>query len=125
MLKPPRLQNKDSASALRKSLLASVYLHTLMISRQPKNGKTQPKTAIAKPSTNGTADGTGRHGRNPRRGRNAGRPKSKTADELDMEMTDYFDKPANGGSGATADGAVNGAAPATTGGDEIGMDDIS
>jgi THO complex subunit 4 len=29
-------------------------------------------------------------GRQPRRGRNGGRPKPKTADELDAEMADYF-----------------------------------
>ena len=73
---------------------------------------------MAKPATNGSgSEGRGR-GRT-RRGRNAGRAKPKTADELDAEMTDYFDKPAGG------DATTNGAGPVANGGDEIGMDDIS
>ena len=59
------------------------------------------------------------------RGRNAGRPKPKTAAELDAEMTDYFDgnAPANNGAGEAA--ATNGAAPTTNGGEDLGMDEIS
>ena len=124
MQKPHRRLAKDWEIGLRKLSLIVQSLHTLILVRQPKNGKTQPKTAVAKATTNGTANGTGRRGRGARRGRNAGRPKAKTADELDMEMTDYFDKPANG-TAAVTDGAATGAAPAATGGDEIGMDDIS
>lgn len=41
-----------------------------------------------------------RDARRQRRGRNAGRPKPKTAEELDAEMQDYFDQnpapPTNG-----------------------------
>lgn len=95
----------------------------LIRDRQPKNAKNQPKVATAKPATNGTTTGEGRGRGRARRGRNAGRAKPKTADELDAEMVDYFDKPANGTAGA--DGATNGAAPVVNGGDEIGMDDIS
>ncbi|KAL6719508.1 RNA-binding RNA annealing protein [Lecanora helva] len=86
---------------------------------QPKNAKNKPKSAVEKPVTNGTTEGRGR-GRG-RRGRNAGRGKPKTADELDAEMTDYFDKPANG----AADATTNGAALPANGAEEVGMDDIS
>jgi len=59
------------------------------------------------------------------RGRNAGRPKKKTAEELDAEMTDYF---GSGNAGAAHDGAAaatNGNATAANGGDDLGMDEIS
>ena len=88
---------------------------------KPKSAKNQPKSAVAKTATNGTTAGEGRGSGRGRRGCAAGRPKPKTADELDAEMTDYFDKPANG----TTDIGANGAAPIANGGDEIGMDDIS
>ena len=66
-------------------------------------------------------------GRGTRRGRNAGRPKAKTADELDAEMVDYFDANAASGTAATTDssGTVNGASAPATNGEEIGMDEIS
>ncbi|KAK2598115.1 RNA-binding RNA annealing protein [Conoideocrella luteorostrata] len=67
--------------------------------------KPQPKTAA---SGKGGAGGVGKAGNGAkgaankkRRGRNA-RPSKKTADELDTDMADYFNK--------TADGANNGAA---------------
>ncbi|CAD6576518.1 MAG: argininosuccinate synthetase [Alectoria sarmentosa] len=91
-------------------------------------GKNQPKSAAAKPATNGTATRGGRAGgRGARRGRNVGRPKAKTADELDAEMVDYFDANAANGTSATTDaaGTVNGAAAPATNGEEIGMDEIS
>ncbi|KAM0804530.1 hypothetical protein BDR22DRAFT_969852 [Usnea florida] len=91
-------------------------------------GKGQPKSAAAKPATNGTATRGGRvGGRGARRGRNAGRPKAKTADELDAEMVDYFDANAANGTAATTDAAatVNGSTAPATNGEEIGMDEIS
>lgn len=78
--------------------------------------------------TNGTATRGGRvGGRGARRGRNTGRPKAKTADELDAEMVDYFDANAANGTAATTDAVatVNGAAAPATNGEEIGMDEIS
>lgn len=70
-----------------------------------------------------TARGRGRGGR---RGRNAGRSKPKTADELDAEMVDYFDAPgATGGNNGTDGTAINGAAPAAANGEDLGMDEIS
>ncbi|KAL8709228.1 MAG: hypothetical protein Q9220_005971 [cf. Caloplaca sp. 1 TL-2023] len=89
-------------------------------------GKGPKPATAAKPATNGTAtrgSGTRGRGRGARRGRNAGRGKPKTADELDAEMMDYFDtSAANGG----ADGAAaNGAAQPVANGDDLGMDEIS
>ncbi|KAL9072892.1 MAG: hypothetical protein Q9161_003263 [Pseudevernia consocians] len=91
-------------------------------------GKNQPKSVAAKSATNGTATRGGRvGGRGARRGRNAGRPKAKTADELDAEMVDYFDANAANGTAATTDAAatVNGSAAPATNGEETGMDEIS
>ncbi|KAL8990972.1 MAG: hypothetical protein Q9169_007980, partial [Polycauliona sp. 2 TL-2023] len=87
-----------------------------------------PKAANgAKATTNGTTtrDSTRGRGRGGRRGRNAGRTKPKTADELDAEMTDYFDT--NAANGAGTDGAAtNGAVqPVANGADDLGMDEIS
>ena len=93
-----------------------------------RQGKNQPKSAAAKPATNGTATRGGRAGgRGARRGRNVGRPKAKTADELDAEMVDYFDANAANGTSATTDaaGTVNGAVAPATNGEEVGMDEIS
>jgi len=79
-------------------------------------------------STASARGGRGR-GRGVRRGRNAGRPKAKTAEELDAEMVDYFDANAANGTtsgvdvGAVTNGAVQPAA--TNGGEDLGMDEIS
>ena len=77
--------------------------------------KAQPKSAAAVKATTNGASVRGGRGRG-RGGRKAGRPKRKTADELDAEMVDYFDAP-NG------DGTVNGNAQAAANDD--GMDEIS
>ncbi|MCJ1231304.1 hypothetical protein MMC12_007981 [Toensbergia leucococca] len=107
-------------------LMPTAYLK-LKYCRQPKN---QPKLAVATKATpNGTTSRGGRgRGRGVRRGRNAGRPKVKTAEELDAEMVDYFDATgANGGpAGTDAAATTNGAIqPITNGGDDLGMDEIS
>lgn len=94
-----------------------------MINSQPKS---QPRLATStKPASNGvTARGGRGRGRVGRRGRNAGRGKPKTADELDAEMVDYFD--ANGTNGATADGAANtNGAVGANATEDLGMDEIS
>ncbi|KAL2044200.1 hypothetical protein N7G274_002905 [Stereocaulon virgatum] len=84
--------------------------------------KDQPKSAAPKPATNGTTErGRKTRGRGARRGRNAGRPKAKTADELDAEMVDYFDANAANGTTATTDATV--AQPIANGGEQ--MDEIS
>jgi len=78
--------------------------------------KVQPKQAGATKSTDKTSP-------RARRGRNAGRPKRKTAEELDAEMTDYFG--GNAAAGADATAATNGNAAGATGGEDLGMDEIS
>ncbi|KAL8969516.1 MAG: hypothetical protein Q9197_004301, partial [Variospora fuerteventurae] len=94
-------------------------------------GKGPKSATAAKTATDGTATrGRGGRGRaTGRRGRNAGRGKPKTADELDAEMVDYFD-PSNtngtttegsGGAAATANGATQPAATL----EDAGMDEIS
>lgn len=93
---------------------------SLHVNSQPKS---QPKPATAGKAANNGVVARGR-GRGGRRGRNAGRGKPKTADELDAEMVDYFDAP--GGTGGNTDGATtNGAATAVANGEDLGMDEIS
>ncbi|KAL8752489.1 MAG: hypothetical protein Q9199_005702 [Rusavskia elegans] len=96
--------------------------------RITNNKGPKPATA-AKATANGagTRDTTRGRGRGGRRGRNAGRAKPKTADELDAEMTDYFDTNAANGTVQGNDGvATNGAVqPVANGADDLGMDEIS
>lgn len=89
----------------------------------PKSAAAQPKSAgpkkdkvTEKPAAGSAVRGvkTAR-GRGAKRGRNAGRPKRKTADQLDAEMTDYF----TGGTEAPNGTAAPAAAEADTGMDEI------
>ena len=91
------------------------------------NPKAQPKSATTTKATTkaGTKARVGGRPEKTKRGRNA-RPKPKTAEELDAEMTDYWGN-ANNAAGATATGAAaaNGTAPAAAGGDDLGMDEIS
>jgi len=85
---------------------------------QPKNAaKAQPKPATAAKANDrkGSTRGRGKTAR----GRNAGRGKPKTADELDAEMADYFDSSAGNGDAMVTNG---GAVQAPTGGD-TGMED--
>lgn len=85
--------------------------------------KSQPKPATAPKSANhaSTSKSTrGRGGRFRGKGRNPGRGKPKTVEELDAEMVDYF---ANENAPAAP---VNGSAQqATNGGDDLGMAEIS
>jgi len=77
--------------------------------QEQKKGKKKEgivKTGVAPATTNGAAKGKKKSGR-------AGRPKAKTAQELDAEMQDYF------GSGEAP--ATNGAAPVANG--DTGMTD--
>ncbi|KAI5305701.1 hypothetical protein KEM56_003593 [Ascosphaera pollenicola] len=89
---------------------------------QPKS--TQPAKAAA-PKNNAAARGGRRRGRAGR----PNKPKPKTAEELDQEMTDYFVQ-AGAGSGEAAPAGTNGQAPvqdqapAAAEGDDMGMDDI-
>ena len=88
------------------------------------NPKAKPKSATA---TKTSANGTTKGGRTkPKKGR-VNRPKPKTAEELDAEMTDYFggNMNTNGApaAAAVADGMAPGAAEPAANGDE--MDEIS
>jgi len=86
---------------------------------QPKNAaKAQPKPATAAKTNDRKASTRGRG--KTARGRNAGRGKPKTADELDAEMADYFD----GGAVGNGDAMVtNGDAVQAPAGGDTGMED--
>ena len=93
--------------------------------RQPKG---QPKPATVTKSSGNVDSARGRtaRGRVRGRGRNVGRPKPKTADELDAEMADYWGPAGQTGvAGTNATPAANGAAQpaATNGSGDVGMDD--
>jgi THO complex subunit 4 len=96
------------------------------LTKASANPKAQPKSAVA---TKAAANGTGKKGatKAKKRGKNSNRPKPKTAEELDAEMTDYFAANNNGTTTMTdANGAATGnAQPAATGGEDLGMDEIS
>lgn len=83
--------------------------------------KAQPKSAAITRSSNNDSIRGGRGRGRGRRGRNAGRAKPKTADELDAEMADYFDAgDANANDNTTANGAGTQQAVGNT---DTGMDD--
>ena len=93
------------------------------------NPKARPKSAaVTKAGANGTkgAKVAGRVA-NPKGGRNTNRPKAKTTEELDAEMTDYWGNNNHTGSapGIESTGAVNGAAQPAANGEDLGMDEIS
>jgi THO complex subunit 4 len=90
------------------------------LTKDSANPKAQPKSATAaKPATK---DAKGRKVKDTKKKTRTARPKPKTAEELDAEMTDYFN--ANNNNNATAAGAAtNGGAAAA--GDDMGMDEIS
>lgn len=93
---------------------------------QPKKdtAKPKPKPATAAPkaaAANGATAGAGRGGRN-RKGR-AGRPKPKSVEELDAEMSEYFVPSGNNDAAATT--TTNGAAaPAAAPALDATMDEI-
>ncbi|KAJ5479515.1 hypothetical protein N7530_005024 [Penicillium desertorum] len=89
--------------------------------------KAQPKSAAApkaKDDKKTATDKGSRRGKGPRsRGRNAGRGKPKTVEELDAEMVDYF---TNDAPPAEATAPVNGNVPQASANQDIGMaDEIS
>jgi THO complex subunit 4 len=75
----------------------------------------------AKGAANGAA-GTAKAGANKKKAGRAGKPKAKTAEELDAEMQDYFGGNETNGA-APAVSAAPQAAPATN--DDANMDEIS
>ena len=83
------------------------------------NPKAQPKSAVAKPNAKNSVKGraVGKPGKpKPKK---SSRPKPKTAEELDAEMTDYF----AGNGTATETTAVTVTQPAV--GEDLGMEEIS
>ncbi|CAI7641449.1 unnamed protein product [Penicillium pancosmium] len=84
-------------------------------------GANKKNNANANANTNEGAKGQAR-GAKGRKGRNPGRGKPKSVEELDAEMVDYF----AGGENVPAQGAapVN-AAPQANGGEDLGMAEIS
>lgn len=93
--------------------------------RIAQSTKSQPK-----PATEPKPAGAGRRSRRVSRrgGRTANRPKKKTAEELDAEMDDYFVSNESGAQPAEGNAPVNGQAqaqPATNGGEDVGMAEIS
>ena len=87
--------------------------------------KPTPKAAAAKKDgPKPAANGATRGGRAEKKSGRAGKPKAKTADELDAEMADYFGGgEATNGAATNVEVATNGAAPAaaTNGGE---MEDV-
>lgn len=79
--------------------------------------KAQPKPATAPKAKDTAAGKKGVRGR-ARKGRNPGRGKPKSKEELDAEMLDYFNE------NATGNAPVNGTVQAN-GGEDLGMAEIS
>ncbi|KAJ4510041.1 RNA-binding RNA annealing protein [Exophiala dermatitidis] len=97
------------------------------LTKTSANPKAQPKSATADKKVTGKDGAKGRPaGRagKPKRGRNP-RPKPKTAEELDAEMTDYWagSNPSAAPAASTEAPAANGSAPAANAGDDMGMDE--
>ncbi|KAH0270316.1 hypothetical protein KCU91_g8145, partial [Aureobasidium melanogenum] len=86
-----------------------------------ENNKPKSAAAAPKPATAGAAGATKASGRAGRKGR-AGRPKPKTVEELDAEMSEYFDPNAAAPAASTNGAAAPAAAPAT--GDATMEDEI-
>jgi len=98
------------------------------LTKTSANPKAQPKSATATKKVTGKDGAKGRSAGKPgkpKRGRTS-RPKPKTTEELDAEMTDYWGGNNPSAVTATTDAAAtNGTAPAANTGDDMGMDEIS
>lgn len=120
---PLPLHRRTSASALRESptrpKLTRFETNKETISKPKTAAKDKPKAATAATTTKKTAttNGTTKAAATKKKAGRAGRPKAKTAEELDAEMQDYF------GGNEVNGAANNGAAAPATNGDA--MDDIS
>ncbi|KAJ9604459.1 RNA-binding RNA annealing protein [Cladophialophora chaetospira] len=97
------------------------------LTKTSANPKAQPKSATATKKVVGKDGAKGRpvagKAAKPKRGRNS-RPKAKTAEELDAEMTDYWGGNNPSAVGTTTATAANGAAPAANAGEDV-MEEIS
>lgn len=92
------------------------------LTKTSANPKAQPKSATTTKAT--AKDAKGRKAGRPKRGK-SNKPKPKTAEELDAEMTDYWgNNNAAAPNNVDSAGAANGTAPAATG-EDLGMDEIS
>ena len=92
------------------------------LTKTSANPKAQPKSATRTKATAKDAKGRKEAARAPKRGK-SNKPKPKTAEELDAEMTDYWGNN-TAGAASTDAAATNGAAPAAAT-DDLGMDEIS
>ncbi|GAB7355960.1 hypothetical protein MBLNU459_g6592t1 [Dothideomycetes sp. NU459] len=98
---------------------------------QPKKDAAKPKSAAAAPKNaakagaNGATTAGARGGRGGRKGRAAGRPKPKSVEELDAEMSEYFvPSGTNGDAAATTANGNAATAAAPTAGDAAMEDEI-
>lgn len=105
-----------------------IFSHTFHSQPKKENAKAKakatPKSAAAAPKAASAAkDGASArgNGRGKRGGRAAGRPKAKTVEELDAEMSEYFVPNAGG---AEAAGSAPAAPAATDGGDAAMVDEV-
>ena len=109
---------RDSLTACRTYQYSSFRIETFadIQLRKPKSAAKDKGRTQDKPKTNNTATNGASKGKNPRNKKPArsGRPKKKTAEELDAEMVDYFGA---GGEGAAPNGTTQQAAAA--GGDAM------
>lgn len=85
-----------------------------MLHSKPKSATKEKTSTKDKPKTNGAAVATNGASKNKstrtKKPARSGRPKKKTAEELDAEMMDYF-----GGGESAPNGTAQQAAPADTG----------
>ena len=99
------------------------------LTKNSANAKAQPKSAV---SNKASAKSVGKPGRD-RAGKKArpgksNKPKAKTAEELDAEMTDYFASTNGATSAQTAEtsaAATNGGTQPAANTEDLGMDEIS
>ena len=118
---PPTVKSLGERVAYANSMSTS----SASLTKASVNPKAQPKSATSTKATNGAGKKAANKAR--RRGKNATRSKPKTIEELDAEMTDFH---TNNNGGTTimtdANGTTTGnARPAATGGEDLGMDEIS
>lgn len=100
--------------------------HANKMDSKPKSAAKENRKAVPtkKDAPKPAANGATKVARGGKKVGRAGRPKAKTADELDAEMADYFGGEATNGGTTNGDASMNGAQPAaaTNGGDAGGED---
>ncbi|KAI9645121.1 RNA-binding RNA annealing protein [Ciborinia camelliae] len=94
-----------------------------LMDRISSTPKPQPKSAVPN-KTNGRDQNSKRGGKRGSRGSVTARPTKKTAEELDLEMADYWESGNAAGAETTGDQAANGAAQPAANGDANMDDDI-